>query len=166
MKRSAMLGMSLAALAMLALGCGSRTTTVAPGGNVTVNKSVTGKVKDVKVETKEGTYTSKVGSGKTITAAELGAPVYPGATEMMARDFKGNKMANMPGYSQHILATDDSFDKVNAFYKSNMKGAVGQEMSQGAKKIAVFAVGNGAMMVHIVTDPEKKKTMIMVMKKK
>jgi hypothetical protein len=165
MKKSAVLSMALAALAMLALGCGSKTTTVAPGGSVTVNKSVTGQVKDVKVQTKEGTYTSKVGSGKTITAAELGAPVYPGATEVMAGGFKGNQMASQPGYSQHILSTSDGFDKVNAFYKSNLKNPVSQEMSQGGKKIAVFVMNNGATMVHLMTDPDKKKTMIMVMKK-
>lgn len=166
MKKAIILGMATASLAMLTLGCGSKTTTVAPGGKVTVNKSVTGQVKDVKVETKEGSYTGKVGSGKTVTAAELGVPVYPGAVEMMSGEFKGSKMANTPGYDQHIIATDDSIDKVEAFYKSNLKNAMNQDMSQGGKKMSMFMVNQGEIMVHITTNPEKKKTIIMVMKKK
>jgi hypothetical protein len=166
MKKAIILSVAAASLAMLTLGCGSKTTTVAPGSKVTVNKSVTGQVKDVKVESKEGSGTVKVSSGKAVTEAELGVPVYPGAVEMMAGEFKGSKMMDTPGYDQHRFATDDSFDKVNAFYKSNLESAMSQEMSQGGKKMSIFILDKGATMLHVIADPEKKKTMVMVMKKK
>jgi hypothetical protein len=166
MKRAIILSMAAASLAMLALGCGSKTTTIAPGGKMTVNRSVTGQVKDMKVETKEGSGTVKLGSGKAVTEAELGVPVYPGAVEMMSGELKGSKMMNTPGYDQHVITTDDDIEKVKAFYKSNLKNAMNQDMTQGNKKMSMFMVDQGAIMVHITANPEKKKTIIMVMKKK
>ena len=166
MRRTIVAVIVLTGLAALVLGCGrTQVTQSTPGGKVTVTKSATGKVEGMKVESKEGTYTSSVGSGKTLTEAEVGAPVYPGATEAMAGSFAGNKMAGQPGFSQHILTTGDSFDKVAAFYKSHLKNIKSQnEFGAGAGKIAMFVIGEGEM-VQVTMDTKEKRTMIHVMVK-
>jgi hypothetical protein len=168
MRKATIAAIALLALAALATGCGRSKTYSTPSGKVTVTPGspVTGKDKTVKVETKEGTVTVSGDQGKTITEAELGAPVYPGATVMMQGKFE-SKAGGQPGVQQNILVSSDSFDKVVAFYKSHLKNVSGeQNMSNGDSKMAMFTVGKdkNAMMVHINWDADKKQTMTQVMK--
>jgi hypothetical protein len=155
------------AIAALVLGCGrSQVVQSTPNGKVTVTKSATGKVEGMKVETKEGSATYTANSGKTLTEAELGAPVYPGAKEMMAGNFESNKATSQPGFKQHILTTTDSFDKVAAFYKSNLKNVKNQsEFGTGPSKMAMFVVGEGELTVQVTADAKQNQTMIHVIKK-
>lgn len=167
MRRLAIAGALLVAVALLALGCGKSEKTVynGPGGKVSV-QSGKGQDKTVNVETKEGTATVTSGEDKTITEAELGAPVYPGARVQAAGKFDSKK-AGEQSVEQHILFTNDSFEKVAAFYKSHLKNTKGeQNMSQGEQKMAIFTVGEGKsqMMVHVSWDAKEKRTMIQVMK--
>jgi hypothetical protein len=67
---------------------------------------------------------------------------------------------------QHMLTTPDDFDKVFAFYKTNLK-RVKNTMNQAAGdgKIGIFAVTteSGAdLTVNLTTDKEKKVTRIQV----
>jgi hypothetical protein len=170
MKRLALAGMVMIAFAMLALGCGKSEKTVykGPGGKMTVktDKSSKGEEQTVNVETKEGSMSFKGGVEKSITEAELGAPVYPGAQVQMASKYEGKK----PGEGtaeNHVLTTADDFDKVAEFYKTHLKNVSGQQnISQGDSKVAMFTVGKDKMemMVQVMWDAKKKQTMIQVIK--
>lgn len=93
---------------------------VAAGCRVQVDKSKSGSDKNVKVDTPFGGL--HVRSGDT-TAADVGLPVYPGAT--IAPDRDGDKSADVHmGFGTFQLAvkvvnyeTTDPQDKVLAFYK-------------------------------------------------
>lgn len=159
------------AVAMLA-GCGKSEKTVYSGrdGKVTVKKDrLGGKEQTVNVQTEEGTATVTTGEKKTITEAELGAPVYPGAKVEVTGKYESGKSGGDESIEQHILYTPDSFDKVVAFYKANLKNIKGeQNMSSGDTKLAMFTIGEdkNQMMVQINWDASEKRTMIHVMKQK
>jgi len=146
MKRKATVLCALAVLAAstcLTAGCGreeSRTFTT-PDGKVTVTGKQSGTEGVVKVETKEGTATIKTGP-QAVSEAELGAPVYPGAQVVSSGQFGETKGSSSGSASSVLLSTNDPFDKVVAFYKTNMKD-VQQTMNQtaGDQKMVVFMAG-------------------------
>jgi hypothetical protein len=167
MRRLVILAAVVTAVAVLALGCGRSEKTVysGPGGKVTVEKNAKGEQQTVTFEGKEGKSTVSGGMEKTITEAELGAPVYPGAKVEMQSKMQGDKPGD--SFQQHILFTKDDYDKVIAFYKANLKNVKGeQNISTSDGKMTIFSVGEGKtqMMVHIGWDAKEKRTMIQVMK--
>lgn len=93
---------------------------LAAGCRVQVNKNANGTEKNVKIETPFGGL--HVRSGQT-TAADVGLPVYPGAT--IAPDREGDKSADVHmGFGSFQMAvkvvnyqTPDPADKVLAFYQ-------------------------------------------------
>lgn len=103
-------------LALLAATC----LLLTAGCRVQVNKDKNGTEKNVKIDTPFGGL--HVRSGQT-TAADVGLPVYPGAT--IAPDRDGDKSANVHmGFGEFQLTvkvvnyqTSDSQDKVLAFYQ-------------------------------------------------
>lgn len=103
-------------LALLAACC----LLLAAGCRVQVNKNSNGNEKNVKIDTPFGGL--HVRSGNT-TAADVGLPVYPGAT--IAPDRDGDKSANVHmGFGEFQLTvkvvnyqSSDSQDKVLAFYQ-------------------------------------------------
>jgi len=93
---------------------------LAVGCRVQVDKDSNGKEKNVKIDTPFGGL--RVRSGNT-SAADVGLPVYPGAT--IAPDDQGDKSADVHmGFGEWQLSvkvvnfrTSDSQDKVLAFYQ-------------------------------------------------
>ncbi len=169
MRRLVLAGVVLIALALMGCGKSEKTVYKGPGGRVSVEKKAGGgEAQTTNVETKEGKASVTTGENRTITEAELGAPVYPGAKVEMEADYQGNKSAGAESVQQHMLTTTDDFDKVVAYYKSHLKNVSGeQNMSQGDTKMSMFAIGKkdeAEMMVQVVWDAKKKQTTIHVMK--
>lgn len=152
------------AAAVVAAGCARKRGLVVPGGRVTVTEKG-GKAKSVEVKTKGGTATIEV-EKKTITEAELGAPVYPGATVEVSGTYEGTGGGQAEKTQQHMLTTPDDFDKVFEFYKSRLKN-VKNTFNQTAadNKMAMFSATSAdgsAISLHIIADKEKKVTRIQV----
>ncbi|MGC1420696.1 MAG: hypothetical protein WA354_24060 [Terracidiphilus sp.] len=90
------------------------------GCRVHVDKDASGKEKNVQVDTPFGGVHVNTDQ---ISAADLGLPVYPGAEIVKDKDHDKSADVNM-GFGEWTLrvravnyATDDSQDKVTAFYK-------------------------------------------------
>jgi len=125
-----------------------------------------GEAKTMEFNGKEGKATVDVGK-KTVTEAEVGVPVYPGATA----ELTGNYAATGQQESvQHtMLTTPDSFDKVAAFYKANLKnvGASTVQDMGGNGKVAMFQVkgaDGSEIAVNIIADKDKEATKIQIVK--
>lgn len=171
MRKFALLGFMLFVIVMLAAGCGKNERTVyrGPGGKATVEtrKTAGGEEHTTSIDTKEGTATVKTGGDQTVTEAELGVPVYPGAKVEVSGKYESNKPDKEKSTSHYMLSTGDGFEKVAEFYKNNLKNVQGQQnMSQGDSKMAMFSIGKDKMemMVHVIWDAKKKQTMIQVIK--
>jgi len=157
-----------AAAVCFVAGCGrdeSKTFTT-PDGKVTVTANRTGAEGVVKVESKEGTATIRTGP-QAVSGAELGAPVYPGAQVISSGQFGETKGSNSGAASTVLMSTNDSFDKVVAFYKTNLKD-VQQAMDQtaGDQKMAMFMTGrkNEMRSVQIVAKASGGPTNIHITK--
>jgi hypothetical protein len=159
----------LISVVVLGSGCSrstKRTVYMGPGGTATVTDKG-GNGKTVEVKTGEGKVTVNT-EKKSITEKELGVPVYPGATVEVSGNYEGSAAGGQGSMQQTVLTTPDSFDKVSAFYKSNLKNvesSVNQNMGNG--NMAMFSVKSadgGSIMVHVMTDKDKKVTQIQVMK--
>ncbi len=172
MRRAVSLAAAAGLVVFLLMGCGKSEKTVYSSreGKVTVKQDrLGGKEQTVNVETKEGKATVTTGERKTITEAELGVPVYPGAVVEVTGTYQSGKAGGDESVEQHILYTTDSFDKVVSFYKAKLKNIKSeQNMSSGDTKLAIFAVGeeNNQTMVQINWSASEKRTMIHVMKQK
>lgn len=170
MKRVIAIALAAGLLAVFSTGCGKSEKTVysSKDGKVTVKTDKAGgSEQTVNVDTEEGSATVTTGQDKTITEAELGAPVYPGAKVDTAGKYQGNDAGETQSVEQHILHTTDDFDKVAAFYKSNLKNVKNeQNVTSGDSKTAIFMVGEDKkqMMVQISRDAKEKRTLIHVIK--
>lgn len=156
----------LLAAAALAGGCARKQTVVTPEGSVTVTEKPGGD-KTIQLESETGKARIQV-EKKTITEAELGAPVYPGATVEISGSYQHSGEGQPEKAQQHILTTPDEFGKVLAFYKSKLKhvkGAIDQTMGDG--RMAMFTAGSADgsnLHVQITTDNDKKVTRIQIIK--
>jgi len=152
------------AVAVITAGCARKHTFVAPGGKVSVEEKG-GKTKTVEVQTGTGKATVQVDK-KRITEAELGVPVYPGATVEVSGEYEGQGQSEM--MHQNMLSTPDDFDKVFEFYKShlkNVKNTMNQSTGDGMMAMFNLTAADGAeITVHLTTDKEKNLTRIHVMK--
>ena len=152
-------------LGALFAGCGrSEQTYVTEEGKVTVRKgaSPTGGG-TVEIETEEGKATMTTDTKKTITAAELGAPVYPGATVEATTRYETPQGKT----ESTVLVTPDSFEKVEAFYKSNLKNPRNTySVTHEDTKTAMFMMGadDAPLTVTITATQGENKTNIAVMK--
>ncbi len=149
-------------------GCGREesATFTTPEGKVTVTAKQSGEEGTVKVETKQGTATFKTGP-QAVNEAELGVPAYPGAQVVSSGQYGETKDSRSGSASVVLLSTNDSFDKVVAFYKANMKD-IRQTMDQsiGGQKMAVFMTGKEGNMrnVQIVASASGGPTNIHITK--
>lgn len=117
--------------------------TTAAGCHVQVDKGRNGEDKNVQIETPLGGL--RVRSGQT-TAADLGLPVYPGAT--LTADNEGDKSADVNmGFGKWQLRvevvtyqTPDEPSKVIAFYRNAMGRFGGVISCQGDKPVGTPAV--------------------------
>jgi hypothetical protein len=153
---------------LLISGCGKDKdsfTASTPGGSVTVNTDGSGQG-NVQIETKDGKVVVTGQQGGTVTEAELGIPVYPGATVKGSSKMEGAATGNQGVLEMYTLATPDSLEKVAAFYKSNLKNVKNSFVQgSGDQGMAMFSIGDdGAITVNIVSD-KNKETVIQVAKK-
>jgi len=167
--RRCVVAIAALAMAMLFCGCAKKERSyVVPGGKAKVKteKSLGGEKTTVEVQTKEGKATYTAGEKKSVSEAELGVPVYPGAKVQMSGQYEGPQTGSEGKVSQYQLTTDASFEDVVKFYKSRLKDVKGSYThAQGDQKMAMFSVGEKAKRtVHIIADAEKKQTIIQVIK--
>ena len=128
---------AFAVAALLAAGCTSHKTTVDSNGT-TVTTSGDNSDQTVTVQSKEGTAVA--GKGAVDAAnAKLGLPVYPGAsptTGYTGTNGQGNSGALVE------LTTKDGFDKVYAWYQSQLPaGSERAKTSSASGEMAIFEVG-------------------------
>lgn len=148
----------IAVVALVLAGCSSdhKTTVVTSEGTVTT---------DTSSDSKTTTITTQNGSVKVgenaVDPASLGLPVYPGAS---TAEGGGWSMQSKEGGGQIVtLTTKDSFDTVEAWYKSKMPaGSEAMNMKSGDTASAIFKVGKDtdSDQSTIVINGEKDKTTI------
>jgi hypothetical protein len=172
MTRRYLLILVAAALALSAFslsGCGKKTKTVyTPGGKATVTEKGAGKGKTTKVEieTKEGKVTTEH-TERMPTEKDLGVPVYPGSKVESSGSWSYSGKDDSGKYSGAMLVTNDSVDKVSAFYKSKLPAAnVAFEGQIGGVKQAQIGVGQEGtqqyVWISITEDKDTGKTMIAI----
>lgn len=147
-------------------GCSKEESTSysTPEGQVTVTTKQQDGKDTVTVKSAEGSLTVST-APQTITAAQLGVPLYPGALLVSSAQLEQGRDA-APGVSAtYLLTSSDGFDQVAAYYKANLKD-IRQTMDQGMgdQKIALFLVGkkNAHKSVQIMSDTVEGKTAIQV----
>ncbi len=165
MKKAIIIVTVLTTAALLASGCTrTKKTLVAPGGEevtIETEKSIQGDKETVEVKTKEGTATITTEASETITEAELGVPVYPGAKVKASSKYEGGK----DKFAQHTLVTPDSFEEVQKFYKSKLKKVqTSYSATHEGQKMVTFVLSGdtAATTVSITADEEEKETIIAV----
>jgi hypothetical protein len=169
MKRVSIIAVSLLFLAFLFVGCSKTERTIfVPGGRakVTTKRTAHGQAQTVEFAGKGGKTTITNGEGQTVTEAELGVPVYPGAKVEMSQKSK-DQQSGGKSMEQYMLSTSDGFDKVVAFYKPVLKDVQSSNtMDMGGEKMALFAMKKGDIetTLHIMSDSKKKITTIQVIK--
>jgi hypothetical protein len=149
-------------------GCGKKeeTHTVStPGGKMKVTTDRSGQGGRVEIETKEGKTVITGEQGGTVTETQLGVPVYPGATLKASTKMEGTG-GRQGAVEIYTLASSDNWEKVSAFYKSNLKNVKGNfTQGSGDKGVAMFSIGEkGDITVNVVADG-KNGTAIQVAKK-
>ncbi len=150
-------------------GCGKKEDNFSvstPGGKVTVKTDGSAQGA-MQIETKDGKAIVVTGqSGGTITEAQLGVPVYPGATVKATVSMQGAAGSDKGRTDVCTLLTPDSFDKVATFYKANLKN-VKTSFVQGAGEqgIAMFTIGADDTITVNLGPGENKGTAIQVAKK-
>jgi hypothetical protein len=138
---------TLALIALAGCSSGHKTTIVTSGGTVTTDTSADSKTTTI---TTQGA-TETVGQN-AVDPAKLGLPVYPGAS---TAEGGGWAMQSKTGGGEVVtMTTTDSFDAVEAWYKSKMPaGSETLSMKSGDTSSAMFAVGKEG-------DPEQRGVMI------
>jgi hypothetical protein len=149
------------AIALVALaGCSSshKTTVDTNGGTVTTDTSADSKT--TTITTKDASV--KVGQN-AVDPAQTGLPVYPGAT---TAEGGGWAMQSKNGGGEIVtLTTTDSFDAVEAWYKSKMPAnSETLNMKTGDTASAIFAEGKEGDKEErsVMINGQKDKTTIML----
>jgi hypothetical protein len=135
MKRFGIFALALLVVGGVACSRGRSVTVSTGNGTATVNQSQDNQT--TTVTTKEGTMTA----GKNaVDPAKLGVPVYTGAMQ----EEGGYSISGAQGGGQAVvLKTPDPFDKVYAFYKSQLPAsAEAMKTESNGTSYALFRVGN------------------------
>lgn len=163
MKKNIITGLVVCLIVSLVLiGCGRKEerTLSTPDGKVKVTTDGSGKGGRVEIETREGKTVITGEQGGTVSEAELGIPVYPGATLKASTKTQGQERGEV-----YHLTTADSWDKVMAFYKSKLKNVKNTfTQNAGPQNIANFSVGEDPAIIVNVVGETGKETSIQVMK--
>lgn len=170
MKKGVVTGLVVCLVIGLVLfGCGKKeeTRTIStPDGKMKITADSSGQGGKMEIETKDGKSMVVTGErGGTVTEAQLGVPLYPGATLKASTKVEGSGAGG--GASEaYTLRTSDHWEKVAAFYKSNLKN-VKESFTQGSgdKGMAMFSIGDqGDMNVSVIAN-DQNETIIQVVKK-
>lgn len=151
-------------LAIAAVGCGKKDVYVDANGNTV---SVEHGTKDVKIQTKDGSYeatndgksvtmktdsgTVSMNSGVKVSEADLGAPFYPGSED---NGQSQNMEVNGKKTFVSLRTTADSPEKVIEFYKGKLTGIESSSNVQGFSMITA-KVGDRRIMVQASNDGGK-----------
>lgn len=140
--------LAFSALVLLSVGltaCSHKATITTSNGTETVTTS--GDDKTVTIAGKEGTVT--VGENN-VDLSKLGVPVYPGVRQVGSMSGTSAK-----GSGQVVsLKTADSFDKVSAWYKSQLPaGAQQMSSTSGESSFAEFVLSDRGGMVMVTGKP-------------
>ena len=145
-------------IALAGCSSGHKTTVVTNGGTVTTDTSADSKTTTI---TSQGSSV-KVGQN-AVDPAKLGLPLYPGAS---TAEGGGWAMQSKSGGGEIVtLTTTDSFDAVEAWYKSKMPAnSESINMKSGDTASAIFTVGKDADKEQrsVMINGEKGKTTIML----
>ncbi len=165
MRTISLIAIAAIIVVVLFAGCSRSRTVVGPNMTVTDKGGGT-----TEVNTPGGKATVNT-EKKTITEAELGVPVYPGAMVEVSSSYEGKSAESGPqGMNQTVLSTPDDLDKVIAFYKANLKNPINSMVHEmDGVKMGMFTVkgtGGETIQVNVLPDKEKKVTTIQVMKMK
>ena len=146
------------ALAVFAAGCSkssdtssSTSATATPVPVVIVSAAATGAAAMSAATSAAASSGDAAGSGTTDD--KTGLPIYPGATSSASG-------ANGSGQAGTVLTTDDSFDKVYAWYKDHMPaGSEKAKLSAGGMSSATFqTAGDSGKQVVAITSQGGKTT--------
>lgn len=147
---------TLALIALAGCSSGHKTTITTNGGTVTTDTSGDSKTTTI---TSQGA-SLKVGQN-AVDPAKLGLPIYPGAS---TAEGGGWAMQSKSGGGEMVtLTTPDSFDSVEAWYKSRLPtGSESMNIKSGDTASAIFTVGKDSDQEHrsVMLNGEKGKTTI------
>jgi hypothetical protein len=149
---------TFALIALAGCSSGHKTTVVTNGGTVTTDTSADSKTTTITTQDSS----MKVGQN-AVDPAKLGLPVYPGAS---TAEGGGWAMQSKSGGGEVVtLTTTDSFDTVEAWYKSKMPAdSETLNMKTGDTASAIFAEGKEGDKEQrsVMINGEKDKTTIML----
>jgi hypothetical protein len=139
--------------AVILTGCSHKVNIQTSQGNVSVDSGANG------TTIKSGAGDVTVGKA-AIDPAKVGMPVYPGATQ--SNDSVAiNDTSKGQGASVVVLTTTDPFDKVYAFYKSQMPpGSEKMKVSSGDTDVAEFLTGDSSDQKVVMISGAKDKVTI------
>jgi hypothetical protein len=142
-----------ATAALLLAACSHKTTVETGNGTVTTdtnNQTVT-------VQSSDGTVTI----GKSADPAQLGVPVYPGAS---SSDQSSVSVTGAHAGALATFTTADAFDKVYDFYKGHMPaGSEKMKMDSGGTSMAEFAsTGSDGTSTTVTIQSQNLKTSIII----
>jgi hypothetical protein len=107
--------------------------------------------------------TDKTNAAATATTAAGEVPTYPGATTQAAGS-SSNMMGSAAG---KVMSTDDSFDKVYAWYQQNMPAGSEKAHTTSPMQSAVFTLGeSGKGQTSVTITVSGGKTVISIAKVK
>jgi tetrahydromethanopterin S-methyltransferase subunit B len=146
--------LALSLLAVMLSACSHKTTITTANGTETVTTS--GDSKTTTISGKDGNVT--IGQN-AVDPSKLGLPVYPGSQQV----------GSMSGTSAHgsgqvvSMKTADSFDKVSAWYKSQLpSGAQQMSSTAGGNSFAEFMVTDRGAMIMVTGKPNETDIVITV----
>lgn len=148
------LGILCVALVMFGLWRVTRHVHVANNRDVSIStpqgtlSASSGENGTVKISTPQGTLTA--GSNGSVSAADLGVDIYPGAT----RHDGGMQISTPKGSTvSAVFSTDDPMDTVVAYYKGKMGGGISVfQNDQGAVLTMNSADNKSSVVVTVSTD--------------
>jgi len=150
----------------LIVGCGdSGTTTSEKSINITESDKNGDRQIDIEETDKDGDKEVEIETGD-VSEEEIGVPIYPGAK--LEKNASGTVTDSSGKYSAAVMYTDDDYDKVVAWYESELKGKpMYNKISQGGANesgtLFMYQDGDEYKTVTIGTDSTKKgKTVIAV----
>ncbi len=180
MKRAMALVSAAVLVLVFALGCGRSRTYKTSEGEV----KVTQKGKEVTIETKEGKSkvkiegdsesatittddgTTKVEINRGASEKDVGIPLYPGATTKQTATMT---QEGQGGFTQVILTTPDSVDKVKAFYQKQLpkaEAAMDMKTADGRMVHLTVTEGDFQKMIQISRMGDDAETQIVLMRGK
>ncbi len=159
----------MAILILTAACSGEKSKTyTTPEGKVTVTQEKNGTGREMKITTRKGTATMKMGA--TALPKDLGVPIYPGVKPAEGGTFSMSGMGEGGGrnIASYHLITGDSIDDVTAFYHKKLDKLKPQtfEMNMPAGRTASFSFKQNDRSINIVLTENKDEggTNIQIMK--